>query len=588
MRLREAGAAAAGALAALIGAAAAVGWCVGNMAWVRLDPALVPMQAGSALSLFLLGAGVLAAAGRRPRSAAVLGALGAAAGILPLPSGLPESMRAEPLSAVSAALAGAALLYSRASSRAAPRAVACAGALLAGFGLAAAWCQWGGWNAAFAFDGILRVPAGAAAGYASVGLGLAALPAPASGRLPARETLLPALAGLSAASAALCLWLALESEREARIRWTVAGAAEELSERLASAAEQGALEAAIREGKLFGGLLPGRAPRGYVVELLLGGRPVYSSAPPPGEGAPYARDVAVRAGATTWSLRLRPSAELLSAHASFLPRAVLGAGLLVAALLALALRLALLARRQAAEIEAQRALAQAASQAKSRFLGNVSRELRNPLNVILGFSDLLLNGQDGALTFEQSEDLRALRSGGSRLAGIAEQLLDLARLESGSAALERSRVPVEGLVRQVFSEFAPEARRKGLALEREGAAPSAEVLGDRARLRQALGSVMSNALKFTREGKVTLGLHEADGEVVILVRDTGPGLSEEEKRNLFEPFWQSRGLGGFKKAEGLGLGLHLAKRIVELHGGRVSAVGEPGKGSAFFLYLPKR
>ncbi|HEX4046360.1 MAG TPA: HAMP domain-containing sensor histidine kinase [Elusimicrobiota bacterium] len=600
--MRKAWTAAAGGLAAALGLVVMWGWHAGRMDLVRLLPALVPMQYDAAVCFALCGAALAALAFGRRRSAAALGAaaaalaawsmLQAALGVEPglermlfsaASSGaVPRSLRLEPLSAVFLLLAGGAV-WGRATSRRRliEPAALLTGAVLAAFGSVVLLCYLTGIASAFGWEYLTRVPPQAGLGFFSIGAGLVAQAWPRDEAGPLNSCWLPAAAGAAVAVAALFLWIALRAEERVRIQWHVDAAASELAGRLRVFQASGRRNGSLRPEELFGTVLRPKTPPAYAFAVYLGREPVYTS---PGASDPrpdeYARDVEVRMGGEAGWIRVWPSAELLRVERSRLPAAVGVVGVMLAFLLAWSLHLARLARLQAREIAA-------ASAAKSRFLANISREFGNPLNAIIGFGQVLLRRQDGELNAEQEEDLRAVVDGGWRLASLMDDLLELARLEAGKAAagleLAEGAEIVEGLRRR----FAAEAAKKGLDFRVEVDARAGTVLADPVRLSRALAYLVDNAIKFTRQGEVVLGLRASETEAVFSVRDAGAGISAEEREMIFEPFWQSRRLDAVKKTGGLGLGLFLARKLVELQGGTLTAGTSAGKGAEFLARLPR-
>lgn len=601
---------AAGGLAAALGLVVLGGWHGHRMDLVRVLPAFVPMQYDDALGFFFCGASLAALTFARRRAAVVLGTLAAVLALWSLIQGalgagtgleglfadgairdaIPEALRQEPLSACALLLAGGALAGLGASrSQYASNAALLAGAALAGFGAVVFLCYVGGIASAFGWEYLTRVPVHSGAGFAAVGTGLLSVSWPQGGGEDPRDARwLPVAVGLAAATAAVFLWLALKGEERSRINWMVDATASELKDRLQSLQQNGGLLAqALKADKLFGEILPGQAPRTYAFSVSLGAQELYAS---PGARTPdadaYARDVEAALADGSWRLRVWPSTEFLNVQRSILPDAVLAVGLLLAALLAWSMQLTRLARRQAREIAREHARAEAASEAKSRFLANISREPRNPLNMIVGYTQLLLKQADGPLNPAQEADLRTVLRGARLLTALFDELMELAQLEAGKVRLERKDVSAAELLEDLRSGFAENAKTRGIELRAKS--PGAMTLrADPERLKRALSRVLENALKFTPKGTITLAAVQSNGEIVFSVSDTGLGFSREEKGKLFEPFWQSDRLNALKKTEGLGLGLHLARRVVELHGGRIEAQGEAGAGSVFRIWIPR-
>ena len=246
---------------------------------------------------------------------------------------------------------------------------------------------------------------------------------------------------------------------------------------------------------------------------------------------------------------------------------------------------ALAGERSALEV-ANKQLA-AASLAKSEFLASMSHELRTPLNAILGFSDLLLNQPDGTYDHDsQVKFLTYVHSAGEHLLALINDILDLSKVEAGQMVLRPEPVDLAGLIREIMATVAPLAGDKGIALvNRETAG---ELTADPGKLKQILYNLLSNAIKFTPEGgRVEVRADWSDLEVTISFSDTGIGMSADDLGHLFQEFWQSERSTN-EANQGTGLGLALTKKLVELHGGRVTVTSELGAGSTFTVKLPLR
>jgi len=230
--------------------------------------------------------------------------------------------------------------------------------------------------------------------------------------------------------------------------------------------------------------------------------------------------------------------------------------------------------------ELERALA-----AKDRFLTSMSHELRTPLNAIIGFTGTLLMRLPGPLTDDQQKQLILVQASARHLLSIINDLLDLAKIESGKVELRLQPVSCREVVDEVVSTLAALADTKGLTLgARFGA--EVEVLSDRRALAQILMNLAGNAIKFTERGRVDVHLgRRADGGVEIAVSDTGIGIPEEEQARLFQAFMQLDS-GSAKRHEGTGLGLHISYRLAALLGGHIVVSSRAGQGSTFTLVLP--
>ena len=222
------------------------------------------------------------------------------------------------------------------------------------------------------------------------------------------------------------------------------------------------------------------------------------------------------------------------------------------------------------------------SRNKSAFLASMSHELRTPLNGILGASELLAQGLFGALNAKQQEYVGDIHQSGAHLLGLIEEILDLSRIEAGQMFLHREPLDVGALMEGCAAVV------RGLATSRSlefRVVPPVEPIllhADERRLRQVACNLLSNALKFTPPyGRVSFEAWRAADEVVLAVQDTGPGIPREFHERIFEQFFRIPG-----DHEGTGLGLPLARRLVELQGGRIWLESEVGSGSRFFFALP--
>jgi signal transduction histidine kinase/CheY-like chemotaxis protein/HPt (histidine-containing phosphotransfer) domain-containing protein len=226
-----------------------------------------------------------------------------------------------------------------------------------------------------------------------------------------------------------------------------------------------------------------------------------------------------------------------------------------------------------------------ASRAKSQFVANMSHEIRTPMNGVIGMASLL---QSTPLTHEQRDYVDTIGSSGRALLRIIDDILDFSKIESGHLALESVDLVPRQLVAEVIRLFAPLAKAKGLDLAATVEDGVAHVLrGDPGRLRQALVNLVGNAVKFTEQGRITVRIRVEEEEpgaqiVRFAVRDTGIGIPPDALSRLFQPFAQADG-STTRRYGGTGLGLVISKRLVELMGGQLGVMSEPGEGSVFWF-----
>ena len=221
---------------------------------------------------------------------------------------------------------------------------------------------------------------------------------------------------------------------------------------------------------------------------------------------------------------------------------------------------------------------------KDEFVATVSHELRTPLTALRGHVELVLEGEAGPVTDLQQRFLQIATQSADRLGALINDLLDVAKIEAGRVQLRRELVDLVGVLRDVSATYRLEADRRGLAFQ-ENLPALPQVVGDRDRLIQVFGNLVSNALKYTRAGGVGIEARTTYGAVEVVVHDTGLGMTAEEQRQLFTKFFRSRDRTG-PDPGGTGLGLVIAKGIVEGHGGTLSVESEPGVGSRFRVVLP--
>jgi signal transduction histidine kinase len=238
------------------------------------------------------------------------------------------------------------------------------------------------------------------------------------------------------------------------------------------------------------------------------------------------------------------------------------------------------------ELEDKSRLLEAASRHKSEFLANMSHELRTPLNAILGFSEVLAERMFGEVNEKQAEYLQDILSSGRHLLSLINDILDLSKVEAGRLELELSRVHLPSALDNALTLVRERASRHGITLTQSVDKRIGHIVADERKVKQILLNLLSNAVKFTPEGgRIGLTATAAEDVVTIAASDTGIGIAPEDQGTIFEEFRQV-GRDDARNQEGTGLGLTLAKKFVELHGGRIWVESHLGQGSTFTFTLP--
>ena len=238
------------------------------------------------------------------------------------------------------------------------------------------------------------------------------------------------------------------------------------------------------------------------------------------------------------------------------------------------------------EIQDKSQQLEVANQHKSEFLANMSHELRTPLNAIIGFSEVLTEEMFGPVNDKQMEYLKDIHSSGQHLLSLINDVLDLSKIEAGRMELELSCFDLGLLLDNSLTLVRERAARQGLSVALEVADGLEEWVADARKVKQVVVNLLSNAVKFTPAGgSVKVRAARVGSAAQVSVIDTGVGIAPDDQALVFEEFRQARG-DYLRKAEGTGLGLALARRFVELHGGRMSLQSAPGAGSTFSFTLP--
>ena len=221
---------------------------------------------------------------------------------------------------------------------------------------------------------------------------------------------------------------------------------------------------------------------------------------------------------------------------------------------------------------------------QGEFVSHVAHEFRAPLAIVKGALDNLHDGLYGPLSPEQLEPVAISQTEANRLKRIVGDLLDLGQLESGKLSLQKAELVLQDVVRSVAAACQGLLKTRGLTLELDLPPAPVTLQADRDRISQVFINLLTNAIKFTDHGGVRVSLQRHDTCVRLEVADTGRGIAAQDLHRIFQHFERV----GAADREGSGLGLPIAKAIVELHGGRIWVLSEPGKGSWFFVELPLR
>jgi signal transduction histidine kinase len=238
------------------------------------------------------------------------------------------------------------------------------------------------------------------------------------------------------------------------------------------------------------------------------------------------------------------------------------------------------------EIATARAEADHANRAKSEFLAAMSHDLRTPLNAIGGYADLVKDGLYGPVTDAQVNAMLRIRRAEEHLLTLINDILSYAKIEAGRLTIELTDVPVNEMLAELRMLIAPQVAAKGLAYEFRAGPTDLRIRADRERATQIMLNLLTNAVKFTTEGKITVDFEVTNGDVIIRVSDTGPGIAPDRMATIFDPFVQV-GRFGEPRREGVGLGLAISRELARAMGGDLAAVSELGHGSTFTVRLPR-
>ena len=238
------------------------------------------------------------------------------------------------------------------------------------------------------------------------------------------------------------------------------------------------------------------------------------------------------------------------------------------------------------QLQTQRHSLEVASRAKSDFLANMSHELRTPLNAILGYTELMLDHTYGEVPARMHAVLQRVDRSARQLLALIDDVLDIARIEAGKLVLQRAPCALSDVIREVALAMEALAQEKGLRLLVRLPGENLPLVdADQRQLTQALFNLVGNAIKFTERGEVEIAALFDCQQLTVAVRDTGPGVAGAEQARIFLEFQQGDA-ATIHPRDGAGLGLAIARRIIELHGGRIWLDSQPGAGSTFSFTLP--
>jgi signal transduction histidine kinase len=236
------------------------------------------------------------------------------------------------------------------------------------------------------------------------------------------------------------------------------------------------------------------------------------------------------------------------------------------------------------ELDEARQEAEEANRFKSEFLAHMSHELRTPLNAIINFTAFVSDGVMGDINPEQIDTLQKVMDSGNHLLSLINDILDISKIESGMMSLFIEEVDMNPILMSTVSMAKALVKGKPIRLKTAIEDDLPSICGDKRRLRQIFLNLVSNAVKFTPEGSVTIIASKHDGELHASVRDSGIGIAPEDQESIFEAFKQAP--HDLRDVVGTGLGLPICKHFVEAHGGRIWLESEPGAGSTFYVVLP--
>lgn len=224
---------------------------------------------------------------------------------------------------------------------------------------------------------------------------------------------------------------------------------------------------------------------------------------------------------------------------------------------------------------------------KQRFFANITHDLRSPLAAVQGYADIMSNGMLGPVTEKQSDGLKIIMDSAHRLNNYIDDILDLAKLQSGSFELKIAEMSPENAIQSVADMFKAQTDKYDISLKIAIEDNLPKIKADEKLIHRCVSNFVSNAFKFTpREGAITIGADREAGFIRVYVKDTGPGIPKDKLEFVFDKFFQVAETKDYARKSGTGLGLTITKEIIQLHGGRVWVESELGKGATFVFTLP--
>jgi signal transduction histidine kinase len=317
----------------------------------------------------------------------------------------------------------------------------------------------------------------------------------------------------------------------------------------------------------------------YAVAVFENGREIYSHTEANRKHeARWGQDITLELYDINWHMRIWPRRQPFSGARSLLPDIVLGGGLVLALLLGTAVHLAKTAEKRAREAEA-------ANRVKSDLLATVSHELRTPVNLIMGYTELLLNENFGRLVPQQTEPLQRVEKSARDLRDLISAVFDVCRLEAAQEALATTPVHIAEILDELEAEAQELRENPEVRYQRRTPSELALVYTDRTKLKIVLKNLLQNAAKFTDKGRITVDAYQRNGGVIVSIADTGIGIEPEVLPQIFEMFQQGDN-SITRRYGGLGLGLYVVRKLLELIHGKIEVDSKVGQGSTFRVWIP--